>query len=77
MVTQNDRVLAYLTRHGSITPLEAIDKLGVTRLGARVYDLKKRGHRIDSEMISVANRFGEVCRVKAYSLAGGKKEEMA
>jgi hypothetical protein len=48
-MTQNDMVLDYLKRFGSITPIEALADLGIMRLGARCYDLKKEGHDIITE----------------------------
>lgn len=50
--SQNDRVLQYIQRHGSITPMEALKRLGVFRLGARIHDLKHRGERIASVRIN-------------------------
>jgi len=45
--TQTDRLLEYLQEHPEgITPLEALRVIGTFRLAARVYDLRKRGHRI-------------------------------
>jgi hypothetical protein len=45
--TQTDRLLEYLQEHPEgITPLEALKVIGTFRLAARVYDLRKRGHRI-------------------------------
>jgi hypothetical protein len=59
--TQSDRLLAYLANIGPITPMEAWDALGIYRLGARIYDLKKRGLSILVEKVWVRNRFGERC----------------
>jgi len=67
-MTQNDRVYEYLTEHGTITSLEAITELGVTRLASRINDLKRTGHEITGQMITVKNRFGESVRVKEYKL---------
>ena len=45
--TQTDRLLEYVQEHPEgITPLEALKVIGTFRLAARVYDLRKRGHRI-------------------------------
>ena len=60
------RVLSYLDEHDSITQKEANDFLGCSRLAAVICRLKKKGAPIDSEYISVTNRFGETCRVKRY-----------
>ena len=43
MKSQENEILEYMIRHGSITQLEAMRDLGCMRLGARVFDLKERG----------------------------------
>jgi hypothetical protein len=55
--THKTRLLDYLKKYGSITSLEAIRDLGNTRLGARVFDLRKEGYKIESDMVKVATRF--------------------
>lgn len=45
-MTQNESVLDYMKRNGSITSMEAFDKLGITRLSARIFDLRKAGEVI-------------------------------
>lgn len=67
---QADRILAYMKEHGGITSLDASRDLGCIRLGARIFELKERGHDIKSEYIEVKNRYGEKCRVKRYWLGG-------
>lgn len=44
--TQNELVLRHLLIKGSITPLEALTEYGCFRLGARIYELKKKGYNI-------------------------------
>ena len=68
--TQAERVLAYIAEHGSVTQFEALKDLGVMRLASRVSELRKNGHKIESRMVKVENRYGETCRVKRYSLKG-------
>ena len=63
-MNQNDRLLAYLKRHGRITPLDAWKHLGIYRLAARVSDLKKRGFVIESGRVEVFNDRG-VARLPA------------
>jgi hypothetical protein len=46
--SQNDMILDYLKSGKSITPLEALDKFGCMRLGARIADLRREGHPIKS-----------------------------
>ena len=66
--TQNERIIDYMNRFGSITQAEALLDLGVARLASRISDLRSLGVPIESEMIEVKNRFGEKCHVKRYRL---------
>lgn len=68
MPTQNQRILDYLDKYGSITQLDALNDIGVMRLASRVSDLRRRGYPIVSEMVEVKNRYGEKCRIKRYSM---------
>lgn len=68
--TQAQRVLDYIEKFGSITQYEALKDLGIMRLASRVSELKKGGHNIKGDMITVRNRFGENCSVKRYSMGG-------
>ena len=67
-MSQCERIISNIERFGSIDPMSALVDIGVFRLAARVNDLKKDGHCIKSEMVTVQNRFGEYCRVARYSL---------
>ena len=71
-LTQEERVLKYIKQFGSITTLEAFNELGITRLSAKIYNLKKQGYDIVDETIKVKNRFGEELHVKKYMLAEEK-----
>lgn len=70
MITQNQRVLDYLTEFGSITPLEALRDLGIMRLGARVFELRAEGHMITTDMVNVKSRWGENTKIARYSIGG-------
>lgn len=67
------RVFRYLKEHGSITSLEAIKALHETRLGARVWEMKKKGIPIQSKMIKVTNTYNETRYVKQYFFSEGEK----
>ena len=67
---QEERILKYLRDFGSITPLQAMEDLGVMRLGARIYDLKKAGHPISRRMVTRKNRYGESVSFAEYRLGG-------
>lgn len=66
--TQNQRILEYMRKNGSITQIEALRDIGVMRLASRVSDLRRLGYDIASRTENVKNRYGEKCRIKRYSL---------
>ncbi len=70
-MSQNDKVLEYMERHGSITQKEAYDAFGCFRLGARIAELKERGIVIDRMLEEGVNRVGEKTRYARYWLKKG------
>ena len=50
--TQNQRILAHLKAGHRLTPLEALDRFGCMRLGARIWDLRQEGHDIRDRLVS-------------------------
>lgn len=66
--SQNERILDYMDRFGSITQYDALQDLGVMRLASRISDLRSLGYPIVSEVEVVKNRFGEKCHIKRYYL---------
>ena len=62
-MSQCTALLRYLETGRSITPYAALDRWGVFRLAARIRELKDRGHKIDTHIISVGRK-----RVAAYLL---------
>ena len=48
--TQNAMILQYM-QEKPITPLEAFRKFGSLRLGARIFELRKDGHAIETEYV--------------------------
>jgi hypothetical protein len=70
-MTQTERIAKYLKTHkDGITSLEAINDFGITRLASVICILKKQGYKIESKLIPVINRYGEVCYVSRYKLEG-------
>jgi hypothetical protein len=65
-MTQNAMVLDYIKRFGSITPIQAFVDLGIMRLGARCWDLKREGHDIITETETSTNRFGKPVSYARY-----------
>ena len=67
-MTQCKLILAHLMSAGSITPKEAMERYGIMRLGARIWDLKHAGHDIITETEQAYNRFGKPTRFARYRL---------
>lgn len=71
--TQRQQILEYLQAGNRLTPLEALSRFGCLRLGARAYDLRQQGHKIESHLVETAN--GK--RVSEYYLAESAVERVA
>lgn len=63
--TQCQLVRAWLKRFGKIDPLTAWGKLGIYRLGARIYDLRQGGMLIETTRKRVRG-----AKVAEYRYAG-------
>ena len=50
-MTQESEIFDHLKRTGTITPLQALNNFGCLRLAARISDLRRKGHRIETDMI--------------------------
>lgn len=71
-LTQVQRLEGYLKDHGNIGPLEAWKELGIYRLSARIFELKKQTElTIDTKREVVKNGFGEPVNVARYVCRGG------
>lgn len=68
MNNQQRQIVSYMERFGSITPMQAIDHLGITKLSTRVGELKQQGYDIAQAYESSYNRFGRKCRYMRYWL---------
>lgn len=62
--TQNQKILKHLQKGKKITPLQALRMFGCLRLSGRIYDLKKQGHKIKTDIIAVNKK-----HVGQYSLS--------
>lgn len=66
--TQHDDILNFLEKYGTITPWQAFEFLGITKLSTRIGELKQAGYNIKSTMIKVKARNGRETRVCQYWL---------
>lgn len=67
-MNQKERLLNHLKQYGKINPLEAWVSLGIYRLSAVIYELRKMDIKIRTENIPVKNQFGETVHVATYIL---------
>jgi hypothetical protein len=51
-MSQTQKILDRLKEGKSITPLEALQDYGCFRLGARIWELKKMGYNVRSEIVT-------------------------
>ena len=67
MMSQREAIRQHLQEHGSLTQREADREYGVSRLPARILELKKQGMKIEKTMIPVQTRRGKTM-VAAYRM---------
>lgn len=68
--TQVQLILDYMQRYGSISSLQAFTDLGVTRLAARMLEIKKQGIGINRQLTSVTSPVtGITVTFAVYSLS--------
>ena len=67
-LTQCMKIIKYMNDFGSITPVQAMQDLGVMRLAARISDLEVDGWEIQHERETGRNRYGEKTSYAKYSL---------
>ena len=66
-ISQTARILSYLLEGHSITPLEALDKFGCFRLGARIKDIERQlGYAPSRDRVKVKNAEGKEVYVARY-----------
>lgn len=69
-MTQEDMVLNHLRQYKTITSLEAIQEYGITRLSAKIYNLRHLGYLITNDWTSGTNRWGKKVNWVKYTLEG-------
>lgn len=74
--TQRDKVLSYIKQFGRISSWEAYSELGITQLGARIFELKELGYVFAKTRINTTNRLGEKTHYDEYRLAEVNNEEV-
>ena len=60
----------HMKKYGSITSMEAFREYGITRLSARIKELREMGYNIVTLMVDGTNRYSETVRYGKYVLKG-------
>lgn len=71
-MTQADRILDYIDKFGSISPVEAFYDLVITKLATRISEMIANGEQISKQKETRRNRFGEKVTYMRYTRGGGK-----
>lgn len=72
-MTQAEKILKHLLERVGITSMEAFQMYGITRLSARICDLRRQGVQISSQKQKARNRDGETVYFDRYVLKGEQK----
>ena len=74
-MTQKERVRKYINEFGSITPLDAFNDLGITKLATVVSTMKRDGEFFYQRYEKSKNRWGEPVHYMRYSYKPFKEEK--
>ena len=66
-MNQRELILEYITRFGSITPMQAFNDLGITKLATRISEMRRDGMEFNIEIVSSKNRFNRTVHYAKYS----------
>jgi hypothetical protein len=66
--SQYMKVYRYMQTHPFITPMDAIRRYNVTRLSAIIFDMKKDGISIKTNIVRKKNEDGHITPYAEYSL---------
>jgi len=53
--SQNNQILRALRQGRKITPLDALYDFGCMRLSSRIYDIKRMGYTVHTELVQLSN----------------------
>lgn len=67
-MSQHEQIIAYITNHGSITPMDAYGALGITKLATRVSEMRRKGVEFEITIEKGRNKFGKAVRYARYRL---------
>lgn len=71
-MNQEQLILKHLRRFKYISSFKAIELYGITRLSARIYNLRQDGYDIRTKFSYATNRYGNLVRYADYYLVKNK-----
>lgn len=71
-MTQHEKIIRYLDKNGSITPMQAFRELHITKLATRISELSREGWEFNKEMMT-RKRNGATIRYMKYSYKEKRK----
>lgn len=67
--TQTNDILNFMKTHKrGITSMEAFERFGATRLSGLIFQLRKQGHKIQTEYVIVKTRYGKKVEIARYKM---------
>lgn len=66
--TQREMILNYIQEFGYITSWQAFSDLGITRLSARIWELKEEGYLFKKDRVKRLNRYNKAISFDRYML---------
>lgn len=74
-MNKKQAVLDHMKSNGSITSMEAIELFGATRLSAIIFNLRKKGHDIETVKKRGTDRYGHAVNYAKYVLHEDSEEQ--
>lgn len=68
-MTQHELILKYMDDFGSISPMEAFNDLGITKLATRISEMSRLGYSFSKTLVSSKNRYGKSVQYMRYAKA--------
>lgn len=74
---QTSEILKHLMdpNNDGITSKQAFDLYGCTRLSAKIFNLRKLGYDIETQMVVGYTRYGDTCEYAKYIYMGELEDE--
>lgn len=65
-MTQHKAILAHLGQGKPLTPVQAYEVAGTTKLSTRIGELRRQGYPIKDRWVHIKNRYGHNAKFKEY-----------